>query len=244
MYVVENVRFRVRLSARWVNIDGGSLTGSVAGYITGGGSIRNCYVTGSVSSSGLIVGGIAGRVESTGGGISNCYSTATVSSTHAGGRVGGIAGELLGGNITNCYATRSVSGAQFVGGIIGYSSSTANQVTGCVALNQSIFRSLGTTASFGRISGSTDATFSNNAAWGDMLVMGGTITTGAQNNLNGADLTLTQAKTQSTYSGSPRSWGFAGTETSPWKWGNTDYPLPVLWFQATTTYPTLPTHLQ
>jgi uncharacterized repeat protein (TIGR02543 family) len=97
-----------------VAIVGQSFVGGIAGYVSGNGSIENCYSTGAVS--GTTVGGIAGYVFI--GSIEDCYSTGTVSGSSA---VGGIAGNVFIGSISGSYSTGTVSGeGDYTGGIAGY----------------------------------------------------------------------------------------------------------------------------
>ena len=229
-------------------ISNSSATSEGAGGIVGinrGGTVQNCFSSNNVSGS-VNLGGIAGRNMNDGapiGRVENCFATGNVTGFGTSAtNIGGVVGFSLSGSmLRNCYATGRVGGADDVGGIAGSVQNTAT-VTGCVALNSII----GGSGGIGRIAGFTftGANLTNNAAWSGVLVNSSTVTTGTATNQHGADINLTQAKTQSTYSGSPRNWGFAGTEASPWKWGNTAYPLPVLYYQATGDYPSLPTHLQ
>jgi len=107
--------------------------GGIAGYNYFGGTIQNCYVTGSVTntctgSSSACTGGIAGA--NMGGIIQNCYVTSNVTGTWV-GPVGGIVGmndrysnDSNSGIIQKCYVTGSVTGSSSVGGIVGENFST------------------------------------------------------------------------------------------------------------------------
>ena len=97
------------------SVSGTEVNGGIAGY--NGGTIRNCYNTGSVSGtehSGGIVGINNGTIE-------NCYNTGSVYGTEYNG---GIAGLNNAGTIENCYNTGSVSGTERNGGIVGSNSGT------------------------------------------------------------------------------------------------------------------------
>lgn len=72
-----------------------------------GGTIKNCYVTGTVNCGGPTFGGICGYNEGT---IENCYSTATVGTDGSGPGICGVNG----GTITNCYYLSSAA----TGGIL------------------------------------------------------------------------------------------------------------------------------
>jgi len=92
---------------------GGGLVGSMVG-----GSLSNCFCTGSVTSD-LYVGGLIGFMSSAA--VSNCYSTCSVSGVSY---VGGLVGFRSGGSVSNCYSAGSVSGSSefYVGGLFGSNS--------------------------------------------------------------------------------------------------------------------------
>ena len=76
--------------------------GGVAGYSRG--TIENCSVSGSVSST-VSVGGVVGAQRD--GSITGCSSSATVKGTI---KVGGVAGQtIFGATLTACYATGNVN---------------------------------------------------------------------------------------------------------------------------------------
>ena len=128
------------------NITGKNHVGGLVGYNLGG-TVSNCYATGSVTADGSTVGGLVGYIN--GGTISNCYATgsvtgredvgglvgvsygsisncyATGSVTADGSNVGGLVGSN-GDTISNCYATGSVTGDCNVGGLVGESNDTVN----------------------------------------------------------------------------------------------------------------------
>ena len=110
--------------------------GGVVGYNTGG-TVTNCYNTGSVTGRGIhtYVGGIVGMNYAT---LTHCYNTGSVSGNN---QVGGVAG----GNssyatLTHCYNTGSVSGSLQVGGVVGYNTST---VTNCYYLDTTASTGIG-----------------------------------------------------------------------------------------------------
>ncbi|WP_416991041.1 fimbrillin family protein [Alistipes putredinis] len=101
--------------------------GGVAGYSRG--TIENCSVSGSVSST-VSVGGVVGAQRD--GSITGCSSSATVKGTI---NVGGVAGQtIFGATLTACYATGNVTSTGsstvnvYIGGFCGYNSTT---VTAC-----------------------------------------------------------------------------------------------------------------
>jgi len=218
----------------------GNTTGGIAGRMEGSGNIMNCYVGGTISGEDY-TGGLVGNLYST---VTNCYSSATVIGNN---RVGGIAGYVTNdGKISNCYATGAISGEINVGGIAGFLN-PSTVLTGCVALNPTITRTgTGTATTLRRLIGGVGTagsqTLEDNAAFGYMTVRGSVVTGGNANNLNGADISGTAAKTQTTYSSAPRSWAFGSNESSPWRWGlSTAYLLPTLWWQSAA--PDMPAHL-
>jgi len=221
-----------------VNITSSNMNvGGIAGYNYG--VIENCFVSGTINALNT-AGGIAGRNDAPDGAIRNSYSAVAVTVTESG--AGGIVGE---NNriIFDNYATGAIKGAGSVGGIVGRASGgPSSDISGNVALNPSIERTSGTLTSFGRVIG-TPAAGRVNSAFSGMQALGGiSFGSGTTTNNNGGDLTAAQAKTQDTYSGAPRFWGFGTTNTNPWRWGlNAAYPLPTLHWQ--TTAPTLPAHL-
>ncbi|MDR2512680.1 MAG: hypothetical protein LBD01_02635, partial [Puniceicoccales bacterium] len=79
-----------------VNIKGSDYVGGVAGVVSGGGSLSNCYATGAVSGYNY-VGGVAGRMFS--GRISNCAAlnpSVKATGSNVGRVVGGSSGTLSG----------------------------------------------------------------------------------------------------------------------------------------------------
>jgi hypothetical protein len=113
--------------------------GSVGLFTIVSGQISNLGFTGSVSSSGNTVGGLAGQLTGAGASITNSYSTGDVS---AGRRVGGLVGHVDGGSVTDSYATGRVTGGSIsgtsagAGGLVGYIDSgaiTDSYATGAVS---------------------------------------------------------------------------------------------------------------
>ena len=144
-----------------------------------GGTITNCYNTGSVTGSvtytsvGGVCGGnndrgtitncyntgdvtgdslVGGVCGYNGGTITNCYNTGTVTSN---GNVGGVCGGN-GGTITNCYNTGSVTGDSLVGGVCGYNGGT---MTNCY--NTGTVSGTGTYAHVGGVCGENYGTIAN-----------------------------------------------------------------------------------
>lgn len=129
--VVEN------LGVAGASVSGGSYIGGIAGYVSG--TVQNCYSTGSVTGSGVDVGGVTGAFVS-GGRVQNCYSASSVSGNSY---VGGISG-YISGTLQNCAALNpSVIGLSGVGRVAG-SISGSGALTGNIAFG-------GMTGSFGTI---------------------------------------------------------------------------------------------
>ncbi|KAA6300103.1 MAG: hypothetical protein EZS26_003754, partial [Candidatus Ordinivivax streblomastigis] len=186
-------------------------------------------------------GGIVGRAYSPAGTItiSDCYSIGRQSkndgtdggvgwddapnringATHIGGIVGIF--DSPQGSVTNCYAAGTISnfggtntiGAHYSGGIA--SRVTSGSVSGCVALQTSIASVL--EASTHRVRGyvTAAAPLTNNYANAEMAItLAGVsaeiIGVGADSD-GGADVTLTDAKTQTFYTG--LGWDFNSTWT-------------------------------
>jgi len=200
--------------------------GGVAGY-NDGGTIQNCYVTGTVTGDDS-VGGIVGG--NSGGIIENCYTTAAVTATV--GDPGGITGTST-SMVKNCYATGSISGVitNPSGGLVGYIFG-GGIVTNSVALNSTISGS----STSGRVSGGTAGTFSNNKARSTMTVNGGTVS-GTLTDKHGADVNVGSAPYFSVFDG---TWSPAVWNIPPGSMYGIGSPLPTLKGIRGTQNPTLP----
>lgn len=108
------------------NVNGSNNVGGILGRVNSTGiELENCLSTGDITShSGSYGGGIVGYLTS--GTISSCLSSGNLftSGTSAGKYEGGIAG-YSNGNIQYCYATNDISGNDYLGGIVGYGTSTS-----------------------------------------------------------------------------------------------------------------------
>ena len=173
-------------------------TGGIVGY--NGGTISDCYNTGSVSASNEI-GGIAGENYGT---ISGCFNTGSVSASSS---AGGIVGRNW-GTISDCFNTGSMSAYGEAGGIAGCNSDTISNSynTGSVS------------ASFvGSIAGTHDITSTiSNCYYPDTLSEGygsssGTVT----------KCTIEQMKQKSTFIGFDFDTVWEFVEGNP-------YPFPTL----------------
>ena len=221
-------------------------TGGVAGYVKNG-NIANCWAASTVTGSSSYTGGITGFIENSN--VTNCYATGAIDGY---GNVGGVAGYFdEGSRLANCYAIGRVEGSFSVGGVVGSCSSYnilgTDEIARCAALNPSVIRYSGSSTNFKRVAGymgymETDGILSNNVAWDGMTVINSVVTSINHADPNGADITAAQAKTQKTYE--DLGWKFGNDDENPWKWGGASYPLPVLYWQDASTYPTLPEHLK
>ena len=99
-----------------VNISANRYVGGLVGNNSGG-TVSNCYSTGSVNGS-YLVGGLAGSNGN--GTITECYSTSSVNGYAYAQYVGGLVGQNGGiGTVSKCYSTGSVNGYSEVGGLVG-----------------------------------------------------------------------------------------------------------------------------
>ena len=186
-------------------IEGKDQVGALVGYQAySNQGIKNCAVIGGKIQGRSHVGGLVGYMEESP--IQNCYSTCEVVAMdfYAGGIVGD---HRVVASIRNCYATGNISGT-YSGGIVG----VAKDVERCVALGQTV-----TGKSSNRVTDSVR--ISDVYAWGDMKVNGNTVTYGAANNENGADLV---------FKGGALSTQFSEIFANDDAWTYTENGLPIL----------------
>jgi hypothetical protein len=101
------------------SVSGSDGLGGLAGWNYEG-AVTNCHSSGSVTGTGFGVGGLLGYSYSAT--INDCYSNCLVSGTSI---VGGLVGENWNGTISGCYSSSSVSGTGAVGGLVGYNCEAA-----------------------------------------------------------------------------------------------------------------------
>ena len=186
-------------------IEGKNQVGALVGYQAySNQGIKNCAVIGGKIQGRSHVGGLVGYMEESP--VQNCYSTCEVVAMdfYAGGIVGD---HRVVASIRNCYATGNISGT-YSGGIVG----VAKDVKRCVALGQTV-----TGKSSNRVTDSVR--ISDVYAWGGMKVNGNTVTYGAANNENGADLV---------YNGGALSTQFSEIFANDDAWTYTENGLPIL----------------
>jgi len=110
-----------------VNItSSGGFIGGLVGH-NGGGTVKCCYSSGTVSGN-WGVGGLGGWNI---GAVTQCYSTAAVSGDST---VGGLVGQNL-GDVTQCYSTGAVNGGSHVGGLVGRNFGDVTQCYSTGAVN-------------------------------------------------------------------------------------------------------------
>ncbi|MDR1185415.1 MAG: FIVAR domain-containing protein, partial [Coriobacteriales bacterium] len=104
---------------------GTSYIGGIAAYSGPGTTIRDCAVSGILSTNGSSMGGITGYLSGT---ISGCTTEVDINSTNGGNNIGGIVGNFVLGTVENCSVRNyNVGGAiesnatwnGYVGGIAG-----------------------------------------------------------------------------------------------------------------------------
>lgn len=100
------------------SVSGSSSVGCLIGHVFGG-TVSDCFSSGSVYAHGSTVGGLIGKAENST--IERCYSTAAVSGGSL--EVGALIGDNSGSTIANCYASSTESG-QMLG--VGLGSDTVS----------------------------------------------------------------------------------------------------------------------
>ena len=135
-----------RLPLRNLNVTGRDAVGGLAGVNWIGATISGSSVTGSVTATGAVAGGLVGGNRST---IIASYASASVTGNQD--SVGGLAGYNSGGSISASYATGSVTGTSEVGGLVGNNTGTicASYATGSVTGSGNVGGLAGSGASHG-----------------------------------------------------------------------------------------------
>ena len=202
------------------NVTGkGEGRGGIVGYMSGGGEVSGCFVTGTVTGD-KEVGGIAGYGVGT---IKNCYALANVTATATGVNAGGIAGYAYGVTIENCYYSGEVSAKNYAGGIAG--TAWRGTIQNCVSLAESV-----TGSNTNRIVGNIyNLTLTNNYAWSDPA-----LSADDDAGLNGANFTYTNGTLSKQFSEIFKN-------DSAWKF--TDNGLPILKNTGGTQSAYLPPYL-
>jgi hypothetical protein len=124
------------------NVSGIDHVGGLVGYNYNS-TVTNSYSTNNVLGS-IIVGGVVGYnyYSST---VTNCYSTGNVSGGFSGNSsVGGVVGvNSTSSAVTNCYSSGSVSGSGYIGGMLGWNSTSSSSITNCYWDTQTSGKTIG-----------------------------------------------------------------------------------------------------
>ena len=216
----------------------GPYVGGIAGYAgttPAGCEVSGCFVTGKVKGS-ESVGGIAGSGVGT---IKNCYALADV--TAAGNSAGGIAGYAFYVTIENCYYRGNVSEGSSVGGIAG--TALGGTIQNCVSLAESVTGGDLVNRIVGYVGSNANVTLTNNYSYNrTKLVINGKPaypTGGAENNVNGADVYISNGRVMKDVPNQTLfDWAANGfTEANGWSIPTEAGKLPSL---QKGTYPALP----
>ncbi|MDR1866632.1 MAG: hypothetical protein LBR08_13815, partial [Bacteroidales bacterium] len=211
-------------------------TGGLIGSSDGGSGsvvITSAHNSGWVESKGAntYTGGLIGSAAASA--IGNSYNFAWIRAT-GGSTVyaGGLAGELTGNSrIDSCYAAGTVKApAGTVGGLAGQIA--GSRITKSVAAQDTLTGLTGNVAH--RIAGASSGTLTDNQAYQGLGVNGNIVTgsTVAANDIDGANKTLEDVKTEATYSSSPLSWAF----NNIWTIRGNQKSYPYLSYQSAPAY--------
>ncbi|MEM1485513.1 carboxypeptidase regulatory-like domain-containing protein [Oscillospiraceae bacterium PP1C4] len=226
---------------------GTRLVGGVAGQAANNSTVQNCYNTGTVSGNNYDslaseisnIGGVVGAAYNSA--VQNCYNTGAVSGKsklpRSGAGIGGVAGVCWDNSkVENCYNTGEIIEGFVVGGIVGIVSGT-DSVKNCVALGQTVTGSWKQK----RVGNSDTSAFASCYARSDMIIgrigLETTVTDGAPNNENGADLLVSNTTAQ--------NWNTWFSDSSAWDMTNVgmleaNAKLPILKDFSSEQNPTLP----
>ena len=190
------------------------------------GSIKNCYVTGNITST--------SKFEGLGMTSEKSYA-------------GGIAGIITNNgtnNITHCWASGIITAnndsvAAYTAGIVGYVETTTYSITNCVALNSNLNSDSMPSYCSRLATFNYSSTLSNNYANTDITVNGSPPSSPFVNDSSGqegGDVSLASASIQSWWQDSTNGPGWniqntnaAANEINPWYWGTDSRPR--LWFE-------------
>jgi hypothetical protein len=163
------------------SISGRAYIGGICGQIDNNGGIFQCYSTGSVTGSGIRVGGLCGYQLV--GTISRSFSRCKV--TGSSNAVGGLCGRNDDG-IDQSYATGAVTGGDYVGGLCGRNS--GGTIIDCFAVGAV----KGSGVNIGGLCGFTDSGVVNDSFW-DIT------TSGRASSSGGTGKTTVEMKTPSLF---------------------------------------------
>ena len=200
------------------------VVGGIASASLDGGTIENCYVSGTISGR-TNVGGISGYNQD--GLIQNCYTTCDV--TGSGLHIGGIAGtgsyfDDSTSKILRCYATGEISGGAGVGGVVGINFSSDVTFERCVALNPEVFALTGNEV--GRMVCNINGNMNYNYARTDMKLKKSGVDADALPSITGKDGENVSVST--TYGNNNSTWWIGTADFSNTLWSFANGRLPHL----------------
>jgi hypothetical protein len=165
-------------------VSGRSNVGGIVGHIGCGGVIDNVYINNGTVNGVDAVGGIAGKVNGLSI-VSN--STNKLKVTGSSSNIGGIVGSFDGGTISNSASIGDVEGDQYVGGAVGNTGTSSNNITNTYATGN-VKASTDTAGGFiGRYV--TSGSIVSSYALGDVYSTGGIVGGFAGNAGNSATIT-------------------------------------------------------
>jgi len=213
-----------------LGVSGSITNGTYSGMLAGrnGGTIQNCYSTGTISgSTSGTSGGLVGQNSS--GNILNSYSTVTVSNSASGNSIGGLVGFVTATSTTsaaiqNCYATGNVtqSNAGYAGGLVGFTNYASVTISKCYSRG-----AVSATYQGGFVGRYGSGSFSN--CFFDSQTAGTSNACGSGSPSGITAKTTAEMKTSTTFTSA--SWS-----TSDWDFITNNYPRLVWQIPASSTF--------
>ena len=121
-YEIKNIKISAMTNVKREN-------NGLFGYCSSNATLKNIIVSsGEINGNGAYTGGIVGRIEGSGQ-VKNCVNFATVNSTSD--NVGGIVGGGSVSEILSCANYANIKGIKYVGGIVGYASTSNGTISQC-----------------------------------------------------------------------------------------------------------------
>ncbi len=189
------------LQLKSTSINGKDSVGAIFGELTGGGSIENISVEGTVSSVSSVCGGLVGENGALNSSVKQCFVIGAVSGV---GFIGGLIGRNsgVGFQVLDSYALCSViSGGFYAGGLIGYAS-----ISGTVSADRCYATGNISASNYdgGLIGGNQGGTTFTNCFW-DVNTTTQSASFGQGSNPGGTGKTTAEMYQQATFTG----WDFA-----------------------------------
>ena len=205
------------------NVHGIAQIGVVAGEIENA-SVQACGVSGTVrgtAAGGANVGAVVGFIGQNGK-VENCYSSGSISGDEYSANIGGIAGVLEDNSslVQNCYSVAEVKGSGNVGGIAG-ALWFRGTIKNCAALNPSVSAPYGSSRV---VVENYLGDLAKNYAFSDMKVNNEVISDGLADNIQGADIIVSQIYAASFWT-TAENWDADGWNTSVWTFENDKLPI-------------------